>query len=132
MNYLLERVAYLKGLAEGLGIKDNTNEEKVLVIMMDILEDIVHEIAELNESGVELDDYVQSIDEDLANVEDEIYGDLGDDEFFDDSQYIEVECPHCGEITYFADEEFDGENDLLCPNCDRSIYEVEDIDIPEE
>lgn len=122
----MERVAYLKGLMDGLGINDSTNEGKVLVNIVDILDDIVDEIEELNVSKSELDEYVQTIDEDLSCVEDEVYGDDEDDEFPFDSQYIEVECPHCHETVFFADNLFDMDDELLCPNCNETIYDEED------
>lgn len=125
MYYLLERVAYLKGLADGLGINDSTNEGKILINIIDILDEIVDEIAELNTSKDELDEYVQTIDEDLANVEGELYGNDDNDDYSDESQYIEVECPHCHETVYFADDLFDSEDELLCPNCNETIYDEE-------
>ena len=36
-----EKVAYLKGLAEGLGIKDSTNEGKLMLAVIDVLESIL-------------------------------------------------------------------------------------------
>ena len=69
MDYLIEKVAYLKGLMDGLEIDDRTNEGKILVNIVDILHDIVHEIDDLNASKDELDEYIQTIDEDLSDVE---------------------------------------------------------------
>ena len=37
---LSKKVAYLKGLMEGLKIDDSTNEGKILTIMADILDDM--------------------------------------------------------------------------------------------
>lgn len=79
MDYLIEKVAYLKGLMDGLEIDDRTNEGKILVNIVDILHDIVHEIDDLNASKDELDEYIQTIDEDLSDVENELYGDDDDD-----------------------------------------------------
>lgn len=129
MDYLLEKVAYLKGLMDGLEIDDRTNEGKILVNIVDILHDIVHEIDDLNASKDELDEYIQTIDEDLSDVENELYGDDDDDEYTDDSHYIEVECPHCHETVYFADDLFDTDNELYCPNCNESIYDEELSDL---
>jgi len=126
LNYLIERVAYLKGLMDGLGINDSTKEGRVLVNIVDILDDIVSEIIELHDSKAELDEYVQTIDEDLSNVEDELYGNADfdeDDDYDDDTQYIEIECPHCHEIVYFSDDIFDVEDEILCPNCNETIYD---------
>ena len=37
---ILEKVAYMKGLAEGLGLDGQTKEGKLLTVMMDILDDM--------------------------------------------------------------------------------------------
>ena len=40
MDYIREQVAYLRGLTEGLGISEETNEGKVLLHIVEILDDI--------------------------------------------------------------------------------------------
>ena len=88
----------------------------------------MHEIDDLNASKDELDEYIQTIDEDLSDVENELYGDDDDDEYRRFT-YIEVECPHCHETVYFADDLFDTDNELYCPNCNESIYDEELSDL---
>ena len=41
---ILEKVAYMKGLAEGLGLDGQTKEGKLLTVMMDILDDMALEL----------------------------------------------------------------------------------------
>ena len=40
-----EKVAYLKGLADGLGVKDSTNEGKLMLAVIDVLEAMAYDIA---------------------------------------------------------------------------------------
>lgn len=75
MEYLNERVSYLRGLADGLGIDDSTKEGKIILAILDTLEDFADAINELEASHSELDDYVGEIDEDLSEIENQIYGD---------------------------------------------------------
>lgn len=131
MDYLNEKVAYLRGLAEGLGISEATNEGKIVAKIIDILDDIVEAIAELEASQADLDEYVETLDEDLADIEDQFYGDTE----FDESQepvYIEVECPNCNETVYFDRELFEAEDDLVCPNCHESIYSEDEEYLEDE
>ena len=77
---LSKKVAYLKGLMEGLKIDDSTNEGKILTIMADILDEMsatVEDIAEEVDETVEL---VDTLDEDLGKIEELIYGDDDDDD----------------------------------------------------
>jgi ribosomal protein S27E len=129
MYDLNEKVSYLRGLAEGMGYKEDTNEGKLFTHIIDILDEMAQAIAELETSQAELDEYVEAIDEDLADIEDEVFGEEDDEEDDEeDSRYIEVECPHCHETVYFDEDIFDDEDDIICPNCNETIYSEEGYD----
>ena len=49
MEFLYEKVAYLKGLADGLDIDETTKEGRLLISIIDILEDFADAIVELDE-----------------------------------------------------------------------------------
>ena len=44
MAYLSEQVAYLRGLADGMKIDDSTNEGKLLLKIVDVLENGTNEV----------------------------------------------------------------------------------------
>lgn len=126
MEFLYERIAYLRGLVEGLGLEDETKEGKVIANIIDVLEDFADAIIELSDYQEDLDEYVEAIDEDLSNVEDDIYEDEEDEDLdiFDDSEdydYIEVECPNCKEYVYLDEDLLDSDKEVLCPNCHKVI-----------
>lgn len=93
MNYLLQKVSYLQGLAEGLDITQETGEGKLLLHIIDTLEDFADALDEISENQVELEEYVNFIDEDLADVEDELY----DDEYLDEDDFDFEEYEDCCE-----------------------------------
>ena len=74
MNYLAEKVAYLKGLAEGLGIEESSKEGKLLLHIVDALEEFADVLDETIGNQMELEEYVNFMDEDLADLEEDIYG----------------------------------------------------------
>ena len=80
MKHLYEEVAYLKGLAEGLEISNYTKQGKIIHKIVDVLESFADAIVELEEEQIELIEYVESIDEDLADVEDDIYEEDDEDD----------------------------------------------------
>ena len=91
MEYLYQKVSYLRGLAEGLEIDEESKEGKLLLHIIDTLEDFADAMGETMENYEDLEEYVSYIDEDLADVEDELYG-FDDDDFysyedFDDDDY---------------------------------------------
>ena len=117
-----ERVAYVKGLAEGLEIDNSTKEGKLLNAIVDVLDDISFELADTQEIVGELSDQVDMIDEDLESVEDYLYDDEDEDEDDedDDEDIFEVTCPNCGETIYVDDEMLD-EGEIECPCCHENL-----------
>ena len=62
--------------------------------IIDVLESFADSIVELDEEQCDLAEYVESIDEDLSDIEDDIYDDDELDEDCDDLSFIEMECPN--------------------------------------
>ena len=135
MEEIKEQVAYLKGLAEGLNVGEGA-EGKLIVKMLDVLDNIADALEDLDDEIEDLEEYVEAIDEDLSDLEellDEDECDCGCD-CEDEPEYFEVECPSCGETVSFTSDMFDCEDDveILCPNCDAVVYAVEHVDEEEE
>ncbi|MDX9917882.1 MAG: hypothetical protein RBT15_07685 [Gudongella sp.] len=113
MEYLFQKVAYLKGLADGLGIDESTKEGKLLLAMVETFEEFAEVMEEVVEDQVDLEEYVNFIDEDLADVEDDIYGDEEDFDFDDDFDFDfddccddeGCDCGHRHSEEYFEDED---------------------------
>lgn len=106
MDYLIQKVSYLRGLADGLGIDESSKEGKLLLHVVDILEEFADVLDETIENQEDLEEYVTFIDEDLADVEDDIYGedDEDDDYYYDDDEFDFDDfcedddcCCHCEE-----------------------------------
>ncbi|MDR5658201.1 hypothetical protein RH915_01730 [Serpentinicella sp. ANB-PHB4] len=131
MSHLQERVAYLKGLSEGMGVTEESKKGKLLLGIIDALEDFADEMQHMQAEQESLEEYVESIDEDLGDVEDDLY-ELDEDEEID---YVEVECPTCDRKFYVEDEilyDDNSENDAIaCPNCDE-LLDVDDLEIEYE
>ncbi len=128
-NNLGEKVSYIKGLAEGLGLqKENTKEARILISIIELLEDVVDAIDELEASQAEQDEYLDAINEDLTDIQNDIYGEDEDEDMDEGTHYVEVTCPHCQETVYFDEEVFEEEDDIICPNCGKPIYEEDEYD----
>ena len=131
---LSERIAYIRGLAEGLGLDENKDEVKVINAMIDLLEDMAYDVQDMEDIVDEVCEQVDEIDEDLAEVEDELYGEYEDDCDCccdDDEIYYEVTCGKCGEIIT-VDEDTLLEGEITCPKCGEVLEfdfsELEDDD----
>ena len=113
-----EKVAYLKGLAEGLELDTaKSKEAKLISVMIGILEEVGLSIEDLEENTTALGEEIDAISDDLS----------GEDEDDTDEDFFEVECPSCG-----ADIEID--EDVLaagvveCPGCGEKFA----IDLTDE
>lgn len=122
MSYLTEKMAYIRGLAEGLDIDATTKEGKLLLAIVDALSDTADEIYEMQDLQDEIQLQLDDVDEDLAELEDLIYGEDEDDE-------LSVECPNCGELIYLDAETLeDCEDSIVCPSCNEKIEIEYDCD----
>ena len=75
MMTITEKVAYLKGLADGMKLSAETNEGKLLLAVIDTLEDMALTVSDMEDSVAELSAQVDEIDDDLGSVEEDLYGD---------------------------------------------------------
>lgn len=111
-----EKVAYLKGLAEGLDLDTvKSKEGKLISVMIGILEDLAMSVEDLEDNALNLGEEIDTLSDDLADVE-EIVFDEDEEEADYDDDWFEVECPTCGADILVDDEALaDGEVD--CPSC---------------
>ena len=116
---ITERVAYLKGLAEGMELNTEKREGKLLSAILDVLEDIALELEDIREEQAELADGLDAVSDDLEDVEDAVFEDEYDEEDEDEDCYATT-CPTCGETIYF-DESILEDGEVLCPNCGEKL-----------
>ena len=131
MSDLSKKVEYLKGLADGMNLKDDKQDQRFLLKILEVLESVADEIADLQEVQDEMNEYLENMDEDLSILEDAVFEDEDQDED-DDSQIedddlegdsvVEYECPHCGYKTRFDITDFDFDEDYLCPECQQPFF----------
>lgn len=123
---ICEKIAYIKGLAEGLSLDESTKEGKILTAIIDLLGDITEEICDIEDGCDELLEQIDAVDEDLASLEDIIYEDDEDDCECDcdcdceDDEVYEIECPACNDVIYL-DADMLAEEGMVCPNCGTDL-----------
>ena len=121
---ITERVAYLKGLAEGMALNTEKGEGKLLSAVIDVLEDIALELEDLRDEQTELADGLDAVSDDLEDVEDVVF----DDEDEDDEDCYATTCPTCGETIYF-DETILEDGEVLCPNCGEKLeFDLDEVE----
>ena len=125
-----EKVAYLKGLMEGLKIDADSDYGKLFKAIVDVLDEVALEIEDLTDEVMEVGDGLDVISDDLADVEELIYDDEDEDD--DDEPVYMTTCPECEEEIYF-DEDYLEDGTVVCPNCGAVLeFDAEDLDADED
>ena len=134
---LTEKVAYLKGLVEGIGVDETTNQGKIMKAVLDVLDDMAFTVSDLEDSTSELYEELEAVDEVLSSLEDEFYGDGDDDEWVCcdgdvdcccDEDVYEVKCPNCNEEICIDSTVLD-KGEIECPNCGETLtFEFDEED----
>lgn len=116
-----EKVAYIKGLMEGLSLDEASKETKVLKAIVDVLEDLALSVADLEDEVAVIDDDCSELYDRLEDLE--CFDDEEDDDWYDDDDDYELICPECGERIVV-----DGElllcGEAVCPLCGTEIIET--------
>ncbi len=127
-----EKVAYLKGLAEGLNVDESTKEGKLLLAIVDVLNDMAEEFADIEDEIVDLEDGLDAVSDDLNDVEEFLYEtsddeDEEEDDEDDDDEYFVTTCPECEEEVIF-DESVLEDGEVICPNCGAKLeFDLSDL-----
>ena len=123
-----EKVAYLKGLAEGLDLDTvKSKEGKLISVMIGILEELAMSVEDLEENALDLGEEIDVLSDDLSDVEDVVFDE--DEEAYDDD-WFKVECPNCG-ADIVVDDEALADGEVECPGC-GTRYAMELTDDEEE
>ena len=123
-----EKVAYLKGLADGLELdKESSKEGKLLGKIIDTLEVLGFAVEDLEVEVEAIADEMDTMAEDLSDVESLVFDEWEDEDCedcgscccasaLDDDDFFEIACPSCGE-DIVIDESVLDIGEVTCPNC---------------
>ena len=171
-----ETSSYIKGLIDGSNLDVTTPEGKIIAALADLCGKLAAEVDVLTDRLDTVNDYLDEIDHDLGDVEEYVYEtdeeDEDDDEddfgrpprphhrppFFDDEEDDEedddfdldlsdedgdeeedegeeeefycAECPNCGGKVYFDDTV--NPEDVICPNCHKPLIDDDEDEDEDE
>lgn len=102
MSGVMKKIAYLRGLCEGYGISEETKEGKILMGILEVLDDMAESI---------------------------VFDEKNADEFDDDEaeySYAFI-CPNCGQELEVDDDIINNETELTCPACGNLIPIIDEF-----
>lgn len=121
---ITEKVAYVKGLIQGLNLDEQKPEVKVLLKVVDLLDELSLSVSELEDAYDDVVDQMDAIDEDLCMLEEDFYDKAEED---DDDVFYEVTCPTCNE-TVCVSEPVILDGQIECPGCGEKLeFDFDDI-----
>lgn len=126
-----EKVAYLKGLAEGLALDTDSKEGKLIAAIIDVLDEMADEMAEMQDEMLDIEDGLDAVSDDLSEVEecllDEDEEEWDDEDDDDEEDCFMTTCPECEEEVYF-DESVLEDGEVTCPNCGTKLeFDLSDL-----
>lgn len=134
---VMERVAYLKGLFEGLDIDTDKKEGKLLAGMLSAMEELAEAVTDLKQQNTELLDELDDVYEEIsALTEDFLTVDDDDqdaeDAFELDEELYQVVCPTCGEVLYLDADMLEA-GSIVCGACGEELeFDLSGLDNSEE
>ncbi len=128
MDNIMQKAAYLKGLADGLDLDTDKKEGKLIVALIDLVDEMAGKVSALEDATAEIEDELDEIAEELLEIETTIDEcdcdcDCEDEDDFDcdcDCYYYSVVCPTCNE-TIELDESLVGKGGIVCPSCGEEL-----------
>ena len=137
MSQLTDQISYLQGLAEGMKLNPEKDSHRLILEILKVLGEVGDSFEALAEAHGELSSYVESIDEDLADLEANLYDESEEDEESQEDPEegeegaggtMTYECPHCGTEVEISPDAIDFDEDALCPACGKELFP----ELPEE
>lgn len=132
MSKLTEHASYLRGLAEGMNLDTAKNENKILLGMLDALEELSAHTAELSEELDRIADEAEAIDTTLADTEALLYGEedgccceeCGDEDCCecDEDGLVHFQCPNCGKPVAIRADAVEDEKSPVCEFCGEPFF----------
>ncbi len=128
---LSDKMSYLRGMIDGMELDLTTSKEgKVLAQLLEVMQETVLYVTDLQDQVDELTELCESLDEDLGDVEAEVFGDDEYEDEEDEADYLddedeeedlyEVVCPNCQNTIVLADSVLD-EGTMHCPCCNELL-----------
>jgi DNA-directed RNA polymerase subunit RPC12/RpoP len=76
---------------------------------------------EIEDKQENLEMYIGILDNDLQDVEENFYGYEDSEEYIVEDDFIEYQCPRCGEKIYIDKSIVENKEMINCPNCSFNL-----------
>ena len=114
---IFEKVAYIRGLYDGLGLDgEKSGEARILSEMLDVLKDVGLRLDGMDDDMDQFNAELDSLRDSVADLEDAVFDEEAGDGGDADEDFFEIPCPTCGEDLVVDDEAL-AAGVVDCPKC---------------
>ena len=120
---ITEKVAYIQGLYDGLGLDgEKSGEARILSELLDVMKEVGQQLEGMDTAMDQFDEELDALGDSVADLEDAVFDDEDEqDEFLGDldgmdEDFFEIPCPTCGE-DLLVDDEALAAGVVDCPAC---------------
>lgn len=116
---ITEKVAYIQGLFDGLGLdKEASGQARVLSEMLDVLREVGQQLDGMDAAMDQFDEELDTLGDTVADLEQAVFDDEEEDldDADEDEDFFQIPCPTCGEELVVDDEAL-AAGVVDCPVC---------------
>ena len=118
---ITEKVAYIQGLYDGLGLDgEKSGEARILSEVLDVLREVGQQLESMDTAMDQFDQELDTLGDTVADLEEAVFDDEDEEDadFGDqsDEDFVEIPCPTCGEDLVVDDEAL-AAGVVDCPVC---------------
>ena len=113
-----EKVAYIQGLYDGLGLdSEKSGEARMISEMLDVLREVGQQLDSVDQAMDQFDEELDVLEDTVADLEEAVFDDEDEPgEGLDDGDFFETPCPTCGKDLLIGDEDM-AAGVVDCPEC---------------
>ena len=112
----------IKNLQNSISKIDDKEYKKLFKNIESILSSLSNKIEELMINQAVLADKLNCIDDDIINIQDELFEEVSIEELEEmEDEYKEIYCKNCGNPIYIENSTLQEENKIPCPYCGKNI-----------
>ena len=112
----------IEELKNSLSKIENKEYKECFNSVTSILEIMNEKIEELTVNQETLEENVKFMDDDLSNIQEELFEELSIDELNDiEDEYTEIICVHCNKAVFMEQSTLSNNDEIPCPYCNKNI-----------
>ncbi len=112
----------IENLKRNLSKIENKEYKQCFDSVFSILEIMNQKIEELTINQETIEENIKFMDDDLTNIQDELFEELSIDELNDmEDEYTEITCMHCNKPIFIEQSTLSNNAEIPCPYCNKNI-----------